>query len=300
MKQAYINGTPISREAVQFELDRLVKFYSSHGMRPDEIKKNLEKLMEKAQEQAIGAKLLLDRASELDMPVPEADIDAQVAKVIAQIGGRDNFVKALAAQKLTEDMFRKELIKGCRVDMLVNKACSGVPEPTEQEVADYYQAHRDDYVTSPQVLAQHILVKTEGMDAADKAQALDKIKAIRARVLAAGSAGEIGQAFVAEAKAHSDCPSGAEGGSLGWFGHGMMVPEFDRAAFSMKCGEVSDVIETQFGYHIILKTDEKAGGPQTLVDVASQIRDLLRHQARGRAMDAYVAELREKVKIEYK
>ena len=61
LKQAYINGQPISREAVQFELDRLVKFYTSHGMRPDEIKKNLDKLVEKAQEQAIGAKLLLDR-----------------------------------------------------------------------------------------------------------------------------------------------------------------------------------------------------------------------------------------------
>ena len=69
---------------------------------------------------------------------------------------------------------------------------------------------------------------------------------------------------------------------------------------AMKCGEVSDVIETQFGYHIILKTDEKSGGPQTLVDVADQIRDLLRHEARGRSMDAFVAELREKAKIEYR
>ena len=80
----------------------------------------------------------------------------------------------------------------------------------------------------------------------------------------------------------------------------MMVPEFDHAAFSMKCGEVSDVIETKFGYHIILKTDEKPGGQQTLVDVADTIRDLLRHEARGRATEAFVAELREKAKIEYK
>ena len=86
----------------------------------------------------------------------------------------------------------------------------------------------------------------------------------------------------------------------GAFGHGQMVPEFDKAAFEMKVGEVSDIIETQFGYHIILKTDEKAGGPQTLVDVADQIRDLLRHEARGRAMDAFVAELREKATIEYR
>lgn len=300
MKQAYVNGQPISREAVQFELDRLVKFYATHGMSQAEIRKNLEKLVEKAQEQAIGAKLLLARAEQLDIPVTEAAIDAQVEQVVRQVGGRENFVKALAAQKLSEEAFRKELAKGCRVDVLVQQACSGVAEPTEQDVAEYYTAHQADYVAQPQVLAQHILVKTEGMDAADKVQALDKIKAIRARIVSAGDAGEVGQAFCAEAREHSDCPSGAQGGSLGWFGPGMMVPEFDKAAFSMKCGEVSDVIETQFGYHIILKTDEKAGGPQTLVDVADQIRDLLRHEARGRAMDAFVAELREKANVEYR
>ena len=300
MKQAYINGEPISREAVQFELDRLVKFYMGHGMPQDQIKKNIGKFAEKAQEQAIGAKLLFARAEQLDIPVDDKAIDAQVEKVIAQVGGRDNYVKALAQQKISEDDFRKELAKGCRVDALVQQACRDVPDPSEQDVADYYTAHQQDFVTQPQVLAQHILVKTEGMDAADKAQALEKIKAIRARIVAAGDPGEIGQAFCNEAREHSDCPSGAQGGSLGWFGPGMMVPEFDRASFSMKCGEISDVIETQFGYHIILKTDEKAGGPQTLVDVADQIRDLLRHEARGRAMDAFVNELREKVKIEYK
>jgi parvulin-like peptidyl-prolyl isomerase len=68
----------------------------------------------------------------------------------------------------------------------------------------------------------------------------------------------------------------------------------------MKKGEVSDIVTTQFGYHIIYKADEKGGAQQTLVDVHDQIKDLLRHEARGRAMDAFVAELREKATIEYK
>lgn len=300
MKQAFVNGEAISREAVQFELDRLVKFYTAHGMRPDEIKKNLEKLVEKAQEQAIGAKLLLARAEQLEMPVDEKAIDAQIAQIVQQVGGRDNFAKALAQQKMSEDDLRKQVMKGCRVDALVQQACREVADPTEKDVEAYYTAHKADFVTPPQVLAQHILVKTEGLDEGDKADALAQIREIRARIVGAGDAGEVGQAFCNEAKEHSDCPSGAQGGSLGWFGPGMMVPEFDKAAFAMKCGEVSDVIETQFGYHIILKTDEKGGGPQTLVDVADQIRDLLRHEARGRAMDVFVAELREKAKIEYR
>ncbi len=285
-QHAIVNGQELSCEAVQFELDRLVRFYMSHGMTIDEVKKNLPKLEEKALDQAIGAKLLLDESARLDVPVSGADIDAEVAKVVQQVGGEENYKKALAAQNISEEQFRKELEKGVKVNKLVEQACASVADPTEDEVAAFYEAHKDEYVEPEQVLCQHILVK--GSDDA----ALDKIKAIRERIVA-------GADFAEEAKKHSDCPSGQQGGSLGWFGRGMMVPEFDKAAFEMKKGEVSGVISTQFGYHIIYKAGHKGGGKQTLVDVHDQIRDLLRHEARGRAMDAYVAQLREKATIEY-
>ena len=293
MKKATVNGSPISGEAVAFELDRLVKFYLSHGMSYDEVKKNMPKLEEKALEQAIGAKLLLDLAAKLELPVTASDIDAEVAKVVEQVGGEENYRKALAAQKLDEAAFRKELEKGVRVNMLVSQACAHVSDPTEAEVAAFYEAHKAEYVAPHQVLCQHILVKTEGSDAPEKkAVALDKIREIRARILAGGD-------FAAEAKAHSDCPSSAQGGSLGWFSRGMMVPEFDKAAFEMKKGEVSDVVATQFGYHIIYKADEKGGEQLTLVDAHDQIKDFLRHEARGKAMAAFVQDLRDKADIKY-
>ena len=288
MKHAIVNGVEISGDAVQFELDRLVRFYMSHGMTMDEVKQNLPKLEEKALDQAIGAKLLLDRAQELDIPLMAADIDAEVSKVVTQVGGPENYKKALDAQGITEVQFRKELEKGAKVNKLVEQACSGVADPTEDEVAKFYEAHKAEFVVPHQVLCQHILVK--GSDDA----ALDKIKAIRERIVSGGAD------FAEEAKKNSDCPSGQEGGSLGWFGRGMMVPEFDKVAFEMKKGEVSGVVSTQFGYHIIYKADEKGGGQQTLVDVHDQVKDLLRHETRGRAMDAFVAELRANAKIEYR
>ena len=288
MKHAIVNGVEISGEAVQFELDRLVRFYMSHGMSMEEVKQNLPKLEEKALEQAIGAKLLLDRSEQLDVPVTAADVDAEVQKVVTQVGGPENYKKALDAQGITEVQFRKELEKGAKVNKLVEQACSGVSEPTEDEVAKFYEAHKAEFVVPHQVLCQHILVK--GSDDA----ALDKIKAIRERIVSGGAD------FAEEAKKNSDCPSGQEGGSLGWFGRGMMVPEFDKVAFEMKKGEVSGVVSTQFGYHIIYKADEKGGGQQTLVDVHDQVKDLLRHEARGRAMDAFVAELKANAKIEYR
>ena len=294
MKTAVVNGAEISEEAVSFELDRLVRFYMSHSMSMEDVKKNLPKLEEKALEQAIGAKLLLDRSAQLDIPVSAADIDAEIAKVVMQVGGEENYRKALAAQNITEEAFRKELEKGARVNKLVEQACSSVPDPTEEEVTACYEARKDEFVSPHEVLCQHILVKTAEDDIPEaKSAAFEKIRAIRERVVAGGD-------FAAEAKANSDCPSGAEGGSLGWFGRGMMVPEFDKAAFEMKKGEVSDIVTTQFGYHIIYKADERGGEAKTLVDVHDQLKDLLRHEARGRAMDAFVAELRENAVIEYK
>lgn len=288
MKTAIVNGQNVTEEAVRFELDRLVRFYMSHGMTMEEIKKNLPKLEERALEQAIGAKLLLDRAMQLELPVTEKDIDDEIAKVVAQVGGEENYKKALQAQNITEENFRKELEKGARVNMLVAQACAHIDDPSEEDVAAFYEAHKAEYVTAPQVLCQHILVK--GSDDA----ALDKIRAIRERIVNDKAD------FAEEAKKHSDCPSGAEGGSLGWFGPGMMVPEFDKAAFEMKKGEISEVVTTQFGFHIIYKADEKGGGQQTLVDVHDQIKDLLRHESRGKAMDAFVADLRSGANIEYK
>ena len=294
MKKAIVNGQEISGEAVRFELDRLVKFYLGHGMSYDEVKRNLPKLEEKALSQAIGAKLLLDRAMQLELPVTAAEVDAEVRKVVEQVGGEENYKAALAAQKITEEAFRRELEKGARVNMLVNQACAHVAEPTEAEVAAFYEAHKAEYVAPHQVLCQHILVKAEPKDPPEaKTAAFEKIREIRERILAGGD-------FAEEAKRHSDCPSGQQGGSLGWFSRGMMVPEFDKAAFEMKKGEVSDVVATDFGYHIIYKADEKGGEAQTLVDVHDQIKDLLRHEARGRAMDAYVQELRDQATIEYR
>ena len=294
MKTAIVNGYEIREEAVSFEFDRLVKFYMSHGMTAQEIQNNKEKLQEKALEQAIGSFLLLEQARKLDLPVTASDVDAEVAKVVTQVGGEENFKKALDAQKLSIADFRREIEKGVRVNMLVQQACAHVSDPSEEEVEAFYKAHKDEYKAPHQVLCQHILVKSAEGDLPEvKSAAFEKILSIRERIVNGGD-------FAEEAKEHSDCPSGKEGGSLGWFGRGMMVPEFDKAAFDMKKGEISDIITTQFGYHIIYKADERGGEEQTLVDVHDQIKDLLRHNARGKAMDEYVKDLREKATIEYK
>lgn len=95
-----------------------------------------------------------------------------------------------------------------------------------------------------QIRASHILVSTRGQD---DAEAKTEIDAIRAKIAD-------GADFAEVAMEKSDCPSGRQGGDLGMFGKGMMVPEFENAAFALEVGELSDVVETDFGYHVIQRT----------------------------------------------
>lgn len=105
---------------------------------------------------------------------------------------------------------------------------------------------------SGQVRASHILLMYKGsmrsMADRSKDEALATVTRLKQEV-------EAGSDFAELAKRHSDCPSGQDGGDLGYFGRGQMVPEFEDAAFKLQPGQVSEVIETAFGYHIIQRTD---------------------------------------------
>lgn len=122
------------------------------------------------------------------------------------------------------------------------KDFSAQVKPTDEELTAYFDANTDKFV---EVKASHILVKV-AKDATAEAKAAKKkvIEAILAKVKA-------GEKFEDLAKASSECPSKDKGGDLGWFGKGKMVPAFDTKVFTMKKGEMSDVVETKFGFHII-------------------------------------------------
>jgi peptidyl-prolyl cis-trans isomerase D len=141
---------------------------------------------------------------------------------------------------------------------------------TGQQIERYYNDNIQQFSTPEQVHAEHILLKTDGKDdAAVKKQAES--------ILAQAKGGAD---FEALAKKYSeDDGSKAKGGDLGYFGHGQMVKEFDDAAFAMKPGEISDLVKTQFGYHIIKVLDKKAATTKPLAEVRTQIEDQLKFEA---------------------
>lgn len=285
-----INGQELPDDAVEFEYRRLLQFYSQH-MPAEQLKAETANLREKAIEQAVGAKLLIDEALRLDLQVPPSRVDARLGSLIEQAGGREVFDERLRENGYTEETLRRNIEQGCKVDILIEKLCEGLDDPVEAEMRAHFETNRESYIQPERASAQHILIRPASDADADRVTAESRLDEIRDQI-------QKGASFADLAAAHSECPSGKQsGGSLGWFGRGMMVPEFDDAVFSMDVGELSDVIETQFGFHLIYKTGADEGGAASYEESEPKIRELLRHDQRGRCIAAHVAELRQKADI---
>ena len=146
---------------------------------------------------------------------------------------------------------------------------------TEEEVRGYYDAHKAEMMDDETVNASHILVDSE-----DKAN----------EILASIHAGEI--TFEDAAKAHSSCPSSQQGGNLGDFGRGQMVPEFDTACFEMAEGEVRGPVKTQFGYHIIRLNKKNEAQALSYNDVRAQLYEQLTREKQQAAYQSKVNQLK--------
>lgn len=169
-------------------------------------------------------------------------------------------------------------VKYLLVDEQAIRANIAVPE---QDIQRAYKLNLDQYSKPEQVRASHILLNTEGKDEAE----------VRARADALLAQLKAGADFEALAKAHSqDTASASRGGDLDFFARGRMVPEFDAVAFSLPVGQLSDLVRTQYGFHIIKVTDKKAAEVQTLDAVRPQITEQLRFErAQTRAQDLATA-----------
>jgi peptidyl-prolyl cis-trans isomerase D len=158
----------------------------------------------------------------------------------------------------------KRKVKYALVDM---QAIRNRTQVSAEDIQRSYEDNKQQYSTPEQVRASHILLKTEGKDdAAVKKQAEELLAKVKSGADFAKLATEFSQ----------DDASKIKGGDLDFFGKGQMVPEFDKAAFSMKPGEISDLVKTQYGYHIIKVTDKKDATTKSIDEVRAQIEDQIK------------------------
>lgn len=149
-------------------------------------------------------------------------------------------------------------------------------QPTEAEIESYYNTNKaKEFTEQEQVKARHILIKTsENASAEEDTKAKAKSEKILKEVKAPGAD------FAELAKKYSEDPGSAQsGGDLGFFSRGQMVPQFENAAFNLKPGDISDLVKSRFGYHIINVEEKKEGYIKTLDEVKEQIRDKLKKEA---------------------
>ncbi|MGB8657157.1 MAG: peptidylprolyl isomerase [Candidatus Zixiibacteriota bacterium] len=253
------------------------------GQRGTDVKSEEERsqLEKELLDQMVNNKLLLlqaqkDTTIQISSKELETAVNDQLKKVKSDFS-EEAFQAQLQAEGLTESELRKKYREQVKNQMMIDRLTatklSGV-SVSSKEVKDFYETYRDSIPDQPQsVKLSHILLEIK-----PSKETLDSLKGKAEKIL------ELireGKDFAQLASQYSDDPSGKEGGDLGFFGKGDMIPKFEAAAFALNPGEVSGVVETEFGYHIIKleeKKDDRIHARHILVLVRPLPQDTLRVQ----------------------
>jgi len=178
------------------------------------------------------------------------------------------------------------------VQKLIDNKFADKIKVTEEESKAYYNENAAMFTQPEQVRASHILVKVDPKaDEATKQAARKKIEDVQAKLKNGGDFAEL-------AKQYSEGPSNVKGGDLGYFQHGQMVKPFEEVAFATMPGEVSDIVETNFGYHLIKVTDKKPETKTSYDEVKDKLDEYLKREKEQKEVLKYAEELRAKAKVE--
>lgn len=229
------------------------------------------------------------------IPVTESEVNAMLAELAARgqnldnPQGREIVLEQLISNKLLLADARKNLyehspefkaqLEKVKEDLLVHfamtKTLEAVKPVTDEEAKAYFDGHKERFVSGESVNASHILVDSE-----EKAQSL----------LADIRAGKT--SFEDAARQHSSCPSSENGGNLGEFTRGQMVPEFDTAVFAMEVGEISEPVKTQFGYHLIKLNAKNSATPYEFAEIKEQIKQMMFKEKQQSALKSKINQLK--------
>jgi peptidyl-prolyl cis-trans isomerase C len=284
---ARVNSEAVSKA----DLDRLVKNMEAQANQPIPAERR-DEILRKALDQLVTYTVLKQETRARKVAVTDAEIEDSIKQMRAQFPSEAEFTKALAARGMTIDKLRED----ARVDMSINKMMDAelatLPGPSDAQAREFYDKNPDKFKQDAAVRASHILIAVdEKADAAAKKKALAEAQSVLKQAKG-------GADFAALAKKYSKDGSASEGGDLNFFPKGQMVPAFDEAAFKLKPGEISDIVTTQFGYHIIKVTDTRPPSVVPFEQVNAKIKEYLTQQNKQEKAQAVIEALKQKSKIE--
>ena len=242
--------------------------------------------------QLVTGHVLLQESRNRKVAVADADVDGRVAQLRQRFPSEDEFKKALASRNLTPEKVRDEIKKQLAIEKMIEAEVAPQVSVTDHDVKDFYDKNPEQFQQPESWRASHILLMVpQGATDAQKKETRAKIDDVLKQVKAGGDFAEL-------AKKHSQDGSAQAGGDLNYFPKGQMVKPFEDACAALKVGEVSGVVETQFGFHIIKLTDKRPARAVPLTEVNKKIGDYLLSRMRNEKAGAFVEGLRTKSKIE--
>jgi len=238
-----------------------------------------------ARDRMVDQALMAQESQKREYMIDAEEVNLGMKKWISQNGGKKAFSKGKHPVIKTEDDLRKEITSQIQFNRLLEEE-STTEKISESEAKKYYDARPDLFETEVLLTASHILkmAKTEE----EFARAEEQIIEIRKKI-------EDGDAFIDMIKKESD--DSQNDGHLGTFGKGRMVPPFEKAAFSLKVGEVSEPVKSQFGWHLIELHDRKEPEVTPFEEVKEKIIEYLGERRKDRVFDQFLDKLKKQAEI---
>lgn len=277
---AKVNGEPIKKQAIDEQLAQIKQQYPQMFQGPDAEARETD-FRRRLLDTLIQQELLRQAAEESDIKVTDDEVEKQVAELRKGFQGDDQFNEALAQSGMTVEKLNEQVRDQLVTQRLIEKLSTDM-DISDKDVKAYYDANKAQFKDQSAVHAWHIL-----FDQNDKATA----EKVLARI-------KRGEDFATLAKKYSkDEATAQKGGDLGW-PQTPYVQEFQAAADKLAVGEVSDLVKTPFGWHIIKVEERRKERQKPLADVEEQIRQILVQQQQADAYQKYIDELRSKADIE--
>jgi peptidyl-prolyl cis-trans isomerase C len=283
-----VDGTKLTRG----EVDQLVEARVgplSQQIPPDRIDAFRSQMSKGLAQQFAMKTVLLNEAARTGVTLTDKDMTDAYAKLSESLPPGTTLDEALKKSPLGEEKMRQEIRDSVTINKMLEARLSNSVAVSSAEVDKYISENAEEVKTPESVHARHILISTkdatnETAKVAKKAQA----ESLRQQLTS-------GTNFADLAKQYSDCPSKERGGDRGSFSRGQMVPEFENAAFSQKTNEVGEVVETQFGYHIIQVLEHAPAGTMP----REKVEEKLKRQKQQTAARELIAKLQAAAKITY-
>lgn len=315
---ATVNGEAILLSEFNQETNSIIEQYQQLTPQEEQNPEELKKFKQKLLEQMIDERLLRQEAKKQKITPTPRDIDAGIAEVRRRFKSEEEFKQELKKSGLTEEQFRQRIKEQLMVMQLIEREVkSKISPPTDAEVQQLFDtlqkinagekpntqnpdqdkqllglAQALKRMSEETVRARHILIRVEkNATLKEKSAALKKIKDIQEKI-------KNGADFAEMAKQFSEDPASAQrGGDLGYFSRGDMVPEFEKVAFSLEIGKVSEPVLTDFGYHLIKVEEKRAARKITLNDVKNELQEIVYRQKMAKAYEDWLKNLKAKATI---